>query len=257
MNGPRSIISKGSRVPAGLSKPINATVVRVAAAIVLGAATTVAVAWSLAFYVDGSQAGRVQRARWGRGFSNDVAVQLIPTPPDRTGDQFATVTRSRRWGTDIAEVWGPCVNGNAYGSLHELVEGTSFETEMKGKFDRGQAPTAWWRADGWPLPALSAEARWSSFDALGMSKVVGGVLVGSKKVFPRDGVRILPLQPIWRGLIINTAIYVLLWYALLSVGGIRSRLRRRRGLCGCCGYKLQPDQSRCSECGEPRGATSA
>jgi hypothetical protein len=124
---------------------------------------------------------------------------------------------------------------------------------MCAKFDRSEAPCAWWRADGWPLPALSAEARWGGYDWLGVSEIIGGVLVGPKRVKPDDGPRILPLQPIWSGFVINTALYALVWFLLFSSGDIRnwlrSALRRRRGQCVRCAYKLQPEQTRCSECG--------
>ena len=131
------------------------------------------------------------------------------------------------------------------------------ETEMKEKFDNNEAPCALWRADGWPLLALSSEARWESYASLGMAPVIGGIRVGPRTVVPRDGVRILPLQPIWSGLIFNTVFYISLWFALFSFReiwefrNIRSKLRRRRGQCIHCGYKLIPEQTRCSECGKP------
>lgn len=238
-----------------LTKPIHPTVVRVAGAIMLGAATTVAVAWLMALYVDGGQANG---PRWQRGFKTDVANQVVPTPPlspQQNGIHLVSVIRARRWGTVIVEVWpvwseDPNYRPTPAGSTHALVEGTSFEAEMKEKFDRSEAPCAWWRADGWPLPALSAEARWQSYDALGMSPVIGGVLVGPKNVVPRDGVRILPLQPVWSGLVINTVLYVSMWFTLFSLRDIRSILRRRRGQCVHCRYQLLPEQTRCSECGE-------
>jgi hypothetical protein len=245
------------RVRAILLKPIFPTrvptVVRVAAAVILGAATTVAVAWSLAWLVDG---GQTTSPRWQRGFKSDVADQIIPTPPyspQQDGVHLVQVKRTWRWGTDIVEVWPAWSEDPSYqpyGSPRALVDGTSFAAEMKERFDRLEEPCAWWRADGWPLLALSAEARWVSYDALGVSRVVGGVLVGSENVFPHDGVRILPLQPIWSGLVINTALYTSLWFALFSLGDIRSGFRRRRGQCVRCGYKLLSVQTRCSECGK-------
>lgn len=219
----------------------------------LGAATTVAVSWLMALNVS---------ARWSRGFKMDVAMQIVPTPPrspQQNGIHLVSVIRTRRWGTDIVEVWpvwaeDPNRRLAPPGTIHTLVEGTSFEAEMKEKFDNNEAPCALWRADGWPLPALSSEGRWQSYDALGMSPVIGGVRVGPRNVFPRDGVRILPLQPIWSGLIINTVFYISLWYTLFSLRniwrGIRSILRRRRGKCVHCAYQLMPEQTRCSECGE-------
>lgn len=228
-------------------KRIPPTVFRVAAPILLGSASTVAVAWLLALFVDGNSAALRM---------TEVAQQIIPTPPNspqQTGVHFVDVLRTRTWGTDIVEIWPSWAEDAtrpAYGSTHALVEGTSFESEMKEKFDRNEAPTAWWRADGWPLQAFSAEARWSSFDALGVSHVIDGVLVGPRNVFPSDGVRILPLRPIWTGIVIDFFFFTLLWYLLFSLGVIRSALRRWRGLCGRCGYRLLPEQDRCSECGE-------
>ncbi len=248
----------GSRWRAVLTKPIHPMVVRIVAAILLGAATTVGVAWLMALYVDGGRATNTSRQR---GFKKDIAMQVVPTPPlspQQNGIHLVSVIRIRRWGTDIVEVW-PVWSQNPNrrlappGTIHALVEGTSFETEMKEKFDRNEAPCALWRADGWPLLALSSEGRWQSYDALGMSPVIGGVRVGPRNVVPNDGVRILPLQPIWSGLIINTVLYVSLWFTLFSlrdIWGTRSRLRRRRGQCAHCGYQLLPDQTRCSECGE-------
>ena len=250
----------GSRWYAVVTKPIPPMVVRIVAAILLGAATTVAVAWLMALYVDG---GRSTNTSQQRGFKKDIALQIVPTPPlspQQNGIHLVSVIRIHRWGTDIVEVW-PVWDQNPNrrlappGTIHALVEGTSFEAEMKEKFDNNEAPCALWRADGWPLLALSSEGRWQSYDALGMSPVIGGIRVGPRNVVPRDGVRILPLQPVWSGLIINTVLYVSLWFTLFSLReiwdfrNIRSRLRRRRGQCVRCGYQLLPDQTRCSECG--------
>lgn len=150
---------------------------------------------------------------------------------------------------EVSGVWAED-NRQAYGSAPALLEGATFAAEAKEKIDMGEPPIAWWRADGWPFRALSAEARWG-WDGDDTVSAVGGLLVGSDRALLRDRVRILPLQPIWRGLILDTILFFLLWYAIFSIGTIRSGLRRHRGLCGRCGYKLQPEQARCSECGEP------
>lgn len=237
-----------------LHKPIPPIVVRGTAAIVLGTATTVVIAWLLAVLVDGGQA---TGPRWQRGFKTDVASQLTPTPPQspqQSGVHFASARRSHRWGTDIVELgltWSEDVNRQPWGSPHALVKGTSFAADMKERFERGEAPTAWWRGDGWPLLAMSAEARWVSHDAISLSsRNVAGIPIDSTQVRAGDAVRILPLQPIWSGFVINTVLYASLWFALFSTGDMRSGLRRIRGRCVHCGYKLLPEQTRCSECGE-------
>ena len=238
------------------AKPIPPIVVRSAAAVVLGVATTVAIAWSLALLVDGSMA-TVHPT--DRGFRTDLARHVIPTPPEspqQEGTHFVQVVRRRRAGTEIVEVgpvWSEDPDAPAYESTHALVEGTSFAAEMKGKFNRREAATALWRADGWPLPVFSAEVWWASHSSNWVWKVVGGELVGSQSVPAGDGVRIVPLQPIWSGLVVNSLFYSSVWYAIFSLfwyRELRSTLRRRRGQCVRCGYKILNVQTRCSECGE-------
>ena len=71
--------------------------------------------------------------------------------------------------------------------------------------------------------------------------------------------RYLPIDPLWPGLLTNTAIYGTAWWAMLFGPGLVLRWRRRRaGRCATCGYDLQGavvgDQSSvvgvvCPECG--------
>ena len=74
-----------------------------------------------------------------------------------------------------------------------------------------------------------------------------------------DGAR-LPCRPIWSGFALNTLIFSAAW--LLAVRLLRSpflarwAVRRRRGLCGGCGYILN-DAVRCSECGTTADAAVA
>jgi hypothetical protein len=238
---------QSSRVRTSLKKPIRGRGVRVVLALLLGAASMVGVSWSLALLVDGSF--RTSHPA-SRGFSWEVAAGWIPTPAGETNIDLQQVTRARRWGTDIACAQGPVINGQPFGSLHDLVEGTSFAEEMKAKFDSGEAVCAWWRADGWPLPAFSAEARWRPRGEDYVWPVIGGVLMGSKNVGVDDGVRILPLRPIWSGIVVDTVFFAAVWWALLSLPRVRPALRRRQGRCARCGYALHPSQERCSECGE-------
>jgi hypothetical protein len=61
--------------------------------------------------------------------------------------------------------------------------------------------------------------------------------------------RVLPLRPLWRGLLLDALVWAAL-VGLLTVGPrsfIRAR-RRRRGRCPACGYPLGPSP-RCPECG--------
>jgi hypothetical protein len=67
---------------------------------------------------------------------------------------------------------------------------------------------------------------------------------------------ILPMAPLWPGLLINTAFYgTILWLLWLTIsrgpGMLRRGSRRRRGLCVRCGYDLRGGMNGapCPECG--------
>lgn len=82
-------------------------------------------------------------------------------------------------------------------------------------------------------------------------------VVGSHKIiaFPPVPTHIVPLQPIWAGLILNTIVYGTLWVALVCgtarcVRLAMSSARRSKGRCPNCGYHLRGATStRCPECG--------
>ncbi len=63
---------------------------------------------------------------------------------------------------------------------------------------------------------------------------------------------ILPLRPLWPGLVVNSAFYgLLLWLLSLVPSIIRRGLRRRRGRCVKCGYDLRGNPAGgCPECGD-------
>jgi len=69
---------------------------------------------------------------------------------------------------------------------------------------------------------------------------------------------VVPLLPVWPGLILNTLVYSACWYVLMSFlyawfrSAHRVLMRRNiaQGLCPQCGYNLKGgDSERCSECG--------
>ena len=63
--------------------------------------------------------------------------------------------------------------------------------------------------------------------------------------------RALPLRPLWRGFIINSAFYAVIFYTVASVILWIRRIRRRSGnQCPTCGYDLKGLPNRpCPECG--------
>lgn len=70
---------------------------------------------------------------------------------------------------------------------------------------------------------------------------------------------VLPLMPIWSGLLIDCAVFTATWIALGSVLIFtKRRIRSICGLCPMCAYDLRHDMKRrCSECGWTREAVKS
>lgn len=112
---------------------------------------------------------------------------------------------------------------------------------------------------GWPLRAIQSRT-WLADDPRGVPKDVessNGVIVRNSPtvssagfVFGRD-IRILPLAPLWLGLVGDTALFATTWWVLLcGISMTRRRIRTRRGRCPRCAYDLRGQRDAgCSECG--------
>ncbi len=67
--------------------------------------------------------------------------------------------------------------------------------------------------------------------------------------------RVIPLQPIPAGIVVNTIFWGVLWFAFVGIArGMRGRLRVSRGRCYRCAYDLRgAEHEVCPECGVPTG----
>ncbi|MCW5777129.1 MAG: hypothetical protein KIS87_11885 [Phycisphaeraceae bacterium] len=230
---------------------------RVAAVLALGLLTTLAVAWSLAWWPQPhrSLVGGTFRVRY---------------PDSGEGAGFMVVNRYAMPGRALYEsaVW-PHPN-----PWPDLEHGDPVPERFVSLWAR-PAVLPWGRsvpwpgvdsrvvqARGWPWPAVWCEFRTEQsatpegrYDWYRV-RPVGGIALTSTtfpggRDWPHPFPAVLPLRPAWPGLLGNCALYSAAWAMLLLPRPLIRWNRRRRGRCECCGYDLHglPDGVPCPECG--------
>jgi len=123
--------------------------------------------------------------------------------------------------------------------------------------------TIWEVALGWPMAAMKSVARIPARRSVGDTSVLALSGIPLAPLIFDDGAgrlitvlpRVLPLRVLPLGFAVNTAIAAALWWLLLFAFPTSRRfLRHRRGACLRCGYgPLASPDARCSECGSIRG----
>jgi len=109
---------------------------------------------------------------------------------------------------------------------------------------------------GWPMRCLEAIDFVEIKRDLTWTRTVGPMGIElplhSSAPWPGQAGAVLPLGPIWLGLLANTLFYAyLIALPVLSIRAVRVVRRRRRGACESCGYSragLAPEAA-CPECG--------
>jgi hypothetical protein len=106
---------------------------------------------------------------------------------------------------------------------------------------------------GWPCPALYCVSIPASTGTLESSLRLGGIVISraATTTMPADGYRVIPLRPIWGGLLLDVCLFSTLGGGLATTFVSLRRLRRRsQGHCPRCGYDLRfAFVDGCSECG--------
>jgi hypothetical protein len=106
---------------------------------------------------------------------------------------------------------------------------------------------------GWPFIAL----KWNGYYAKNNGEVTtirGGLKLPLYQVYRRpygsnDIPRALPVIPIWRGFLLNSAVYAGLCVVVCGLfSHLSYRRRSRLGLCRRCGYPIGSSE-KCTECG--------
>lgn len=217
---------------------------RILICLVIGAATTVAVAWIVAVTVRPMTSGH---RRGG---------QTVWSRPSGIGDgwsywavhEFGTVVVARL--RAHFEMRGELQD--AYLEVRErLVPGWSGVHVVPPADDTGPQPLFVEDARGWPLVALRSEAQVvSQNSAPSLVTVHGGIVLASEPGSDYQRT-VLPLRPIWSGCIIDTGFFSAIAFAVLYGPGMLKRAARRRGgRCERCGYDLRAATgAACPECG--------
>lgn len=228
-----------------------------AAAIVLGAATTVGIAWASAAWRDAPLGGAERYIGKVEGPITDTdgrsyigLMQIVFDYPrwDARTIMYNRI-RTNRWPTESPEpapTFGPEIDWFLYRRWP----------------DPGRTPVAelhsWQvvRMYGWPM-----RCGWDGFapnqelpQGPGWTESgYGGIQINR----PGTMYRSLPTRPMWLGLAVDIVVFAALWMSVLWwTTTWRSRRRIRRGLCAVCAYDLRatPPASPCPECGRPTSA---
>ena len=233
--------------------------VRIALYVLLGAVSTVGVAWVCAVEVQlrdatsemrsciwrpssGSIKGRIDVEHWGRfGSARYACCVMQPDPPWTDAGPFVTPTEARA----LAPAW----------SQQVLFDWTDQQHDWPPEAFTVQGVDC----RGWPFHALWCAYAWNPETEPDLWYWVtngGGIELGDGMMpsdpadwWPRAALPCLPIRP---GFIADTVVFATCWLVVLAAPGmIRGALRRRRGLCVRCAYDLRatPSGSRCPDCG--------
>jgi hypothetical protein len=211
--------------------------------LVLGAATTVIVAW-LAMALPRGNAWYGPRTR-----------EELGVVEAGDGRLWRVSRGENRWHT-VVGYWWMQISGMSMRISREDYERQKFDVRtltgpLRSRPLEHVNMQAWCHATGWPMRALSCRVEWErqvrSSDII--YRVEGGVQL------PRDAKfnpRALPLTPVWPGFVVDAGAYGGAWWGVLAaVAAICGAWRTARGRCPRCGYSRAglDAPAACPECG--------
>lgn len=193
---------------------------RLLVCLILGAVTTVGVAWLLAMY----------SVRWQQPVPVDVRGTDMPLVLRSFGRLHMSEFHSNRSDERIRSFGGYSLTGTdtrEYGwPALAMKSRVQFYFEERGI------------ASGWDLPKSELAQR--GFPTTRLPNWMGASTNDR-----------LPIMPVFPAFLVNTLIFAAAWFVMLLAFGASKRARRqRRGLCPTCRYNLRGDfRSGCPECG--------
>lgn len=218
--------------------------------LVLGAATTVALAWTLA----------------------------ISRPLPREDSRLLSLDRAGDTWMDFGRMGPGWRTMTLYGMPGVTEEGLALSTPLPAWIDTRCDGLLEQRAittvgAGWPMIALHARRSGIGHDeprpgsnawhtGMGPQWVEwrawdGALVTPTAETATENASQILPIGVHPLGFVIDVAFWSLLWSLPFVVASLRRAARRRRGQCARCGYDLRGgDSDDCPECGLHRGKSA-
>lgn len=124
---------------------------------------------------------------------------------------------------------------------------------------RGSSGMGFEIAHGFPFLAVSCRAAFDRSIERRSYVMQGGLMLAPDLPGSTGTFRVLPWRPVWSGLLLDIAIFALLWLGVTEGCAVGVRfLRLRRNRCPACGYSLAGQASPgCPECGWARAPRAA
>jgi len=220
---------------------------RISLCLILGVATTVGVAWGLAWFVS------IDDVVDADG-TNSVVASIVSLG----GSQWL-VQSGQSPGTRIV-VGIPDVDTMLPFLLERIAQGDAADIPAWSRITENKdarASSVQWPsfsdvARGWPVFAMASgiDAQFVG-DYFDRAEYNGCIYAGRPGWASELGHRALPLRPIFPGFVVNTLFYAAMWFGIFfGVAAVRRFIRKKRGRCVKCSYDLRGELDKgCPECG--------